>query len=295
MKDLRDRVAVVTGAAGGIGRAIALELGRAGCRLVLNDLTESPLDGPAREIRRTGRAVVLAPADLANAAEATGVIRTAMEAFGRIDILINNAGVGVGGRMERIPHEAWEWIMGVNLWAHIHTVRAVLPHFVERGEGHLVHVASAAGLVAMGSMLPYSVTKFAVVGLAEALAQQVRPLGIGVTVVCPANVKTPIAEASRCHFGSPEKSDEALDAVRAFADAGIAPERVARKVVQAIRKDRFFVSTHGFVRPFAVARALFPDTTVRVAGWLDRRMMGYYTRRWRRAGRGTGEAHTAAG
>lgn len=271
MRDLKDSVALVTGAGSGIGRATALELARSGCDMVLNDLRAEALVEVERSIVSMGRRAVSIPADVSSRDQAEALCRRATEAFGRVDILVNNAGVGVTGRMEEMPLEDWEWIMGINVWAHIYTTRALLPQMLKRRQGHLVHVASGAGLLASGSLLAYSVTKFAVVGMAESLAAQLRSAGIGVTVVCPAHVRTGIVEAAR-YRGSEADVASNMSFGRKAIERGMDPEVVARKIVKAIRKNRFLLLTHPWFRFVVLLRVLFPQSAVRVNAWFTDRL-----------------------
>ncbi|MBI2059890.1 MAG: SDR family oxidoreductase [Nitrospirae bacterium] len=271
MKDLRDAVALVTGAGSGIGRATAVELARQGCRVALNDLRAESLGHVEEEIRALslGRNPLAVSADVSDRSAADEMCEKVMREGGRVDILVNNAGVGLVGRMEETSIEDWEWIMGINLWAHIHTVRKLLPPMLERGSGHLVHVSSGAGLVAAGPLLAYAVTKFAVVGLAEALAAQVRSAGIGVTVVCPYAVKTSIIDS--LHSARPS-SKEIDDFAHRAVENGIPPEEVARKIVRAIRRNRFMVYTHPWFRFAVWTKALWPQLSIRINARLTDRL-----------------------
>lgn len=262
MKDLTNKIALVTGSGDGIGRAIALELAKAGCDLALNDIRPEKLDEVEKGIRALGRRTLRVPADVSDRLQAESMCSAAVREFGRVDILVNNAGVAVFGKMPEIPIEDWQWIVGINLWAHIFTVRTLLPEMIKRGEGHLVHVASMAGLVSPGRVLPYGVTKFAVVGLAEGLAAEVRPTGVGVTVVCPYFVNTDMAQRARYVTPDQAVKDSFLQEGQRWTGTGASPEAVALKTVSAIRKNRFLVTTHWSTRILMVVRALFPQQAI---------------------------------
>ncbi|MBI2058344.1 MAG: SDR family oxidoreductase [Nitrospirae bacterium] len=261
MNNLTDSIALVTGAGSGIGRATALELARAGCHLVLNDIRRESLESVEKEIQAMGRRTLALVADVSVQEQAEGMCQAALKHFGKVDVLVNNAGVAVNGRIEDLPLEDWRWIMNINVWAHIYTVRSLLPHMLERKSGHLVHLASAAGLLAPSMLIAYNVTKFAVVGLAETLAADLHGTGVGVTVVCPAFVNTPIFKAARYAGSAPEQATM-KQIGKQVLDRGIPPEAVAAKIVKAIRKNRFLLLPHPWVRFAMWVRALFPQRAV---------------------------------
>jgi NAD(P)-dependent dehydrogenase (short-subunit alcohol dehydrogenase family) len=236
--DLRGKTALVTGAASGIGRATALALARAGANLVLGDLNEVGLAETAEAIRALGRQVVSHRLDVAD--------REAMRAFaadvgrhcGAVDLLVNNAGVGVGGDFLDTPLEDWDWVVSINLMGVVHGCHFLVPPMVARGRGgHVVNVASAAGLVAMPPLSAYSATKFAVVGLSEALRAELRPHGIGVTAVCPGLINTPITTSSRMR-GRTATAEYRSTLVEMYRRRAYPPERVAENILRAIARNR---------------------------------------------------------
>lgn len=273
MKDLRDKIALVTGASRGIGRETALALARAGCHVVLTATSKPGVEETAREIERLGRRSQAIAADLSHRSQVEAMCHQALQSFGRVDILVNNAVTGGSARHEDISIEDWERMMAVNLWPHIYTTKLLLPHMLERGEGHLVHLSSLAGIWGPGLMLPYATMKFAIVGFAEALAAQVRSSGIGVTVVCPAFVKTQIFDSYAV-----AGSDEARAAVSRARDwigshYVMKPERVGQKIVRAIRRNRFFLLTHPETRLVLWGKALFPGFFARLNSWITDRVL----------------------
>jgi NAD(P)-dependent dehydrogenase (short-subunit alcohol dehydrogenase family) len=236
--DLHGKTALVTGAASGIGRATALALARAGADLVLGDLNEVGLAETAEAIRGLGRQVVSHRLDVAD--------REAMRAFaadvgrhcGAVDLLVNNAGVGVGGDFLDTPLEDWDWVISINLMGVVHGCHFLVPPMVARGRGgHVVNIASAAGLVATRELPAYSATKFAVVGLSEALRAELRPHGIGVTAVCPGLIDTPITTSSRMR-GRAATSEYRSNLVELYRRRAYPPERVAENILRAIAKNR---------------------------------------------------------
>jgi len=236
VRDLRGKTALVTGAASGIGRATAIALGRAGADLVLGDVNEVGLAETAETIRGLGRRVVSHRLDVAD--------REAMRAFaadvarhcGAVDVLVNNAGVGLGAEFLETPLEDWDWVVSINLMGVVYGCHFLIPPMVARGRGgHVVNVASAAGLVATPQLAAYSTTKFGVVGLSEALRAELRPHGIGVTAVCPGIINTPITTSSRLR-GRAAEHRSAL--VEMYQRRAYPPERVADNILRAIAKNR---------------------------------------------------------
>ncbi len=279
MRTLKDKIALVTGAGSGIGRATALELAREGCDVALNDVNVKPLRDVEKEIRKLGRRALAAPVDVSQLPQVKKMCRAALKKFGRVDILVNNAGIGIGGDAANIPLTEWERIIRVNLLAHIYTVKLLLPQMLSRGEGHLVHVASAAGMIGIPHQAPYGVTKFAVVGLAESLAAELLPKGIGITLVCPAAVRTPIIDSVRVHFASDEEARLATEAGRNLLRDGAKPEELARKIVRAIKKNRYFVTTTGLLQPLMLMRALSPDASIRTSARVFNALRAVYGRK----------------
>src|SRR5262245_26251126 len=196
-KPTSGKVALVTGAACGIGRALAEELGRRGAALVLADIDEEGLARAGAEAKAQGAQAEIAPADVARAEDVARLAKAALGAFGRVDLLFNNAGVAVAGPVHETKLDDWEWIVGVNLWGPIRLTHALLPQMIARGSGHVVNTASLAGLVGAPGMAAYSLTKFGLVGFSESLRLEVSGRGVDVTVVCPGYVRTDLVNATR--------------------------------------------------------------------------------------------------
>jgi NADP-dependent 3-hydroxy acid dehydrogenase YdfG len=254
MNELVGKVAVVTGAASGIGRAIAERLGNEGMKVVLADIDAQALTCAEHELAASGLEVAARKTDVSRGDDVKGLARFALQRFGAVHVLCNNAGVGIGGRLWEHTLADWEWLMGVNVWGVIHGIRSFVPVMLAQGdECHIVNTASAAGLVARPFLGVYSATKYAVVAISEALQQELLQSGarIGVSVLCPAVVNTRIGESERTRpsrlrngVQSSAAGIEALDqAFRAALAAGLPPERVADSVVDAIHTGRFYVFT----------------------------------------------------
>jgi NAD(P)-dependent dehydrogenase (short-subunit alcohol dehydrogenase family) len=256
MRELKGKVAVVTGAASGIGRAMAERFAREGMKVVLADVEAAPLAAARDEIGRGGAVAIAVQTDVARWEQVEELRRRTFEAFGTAHVICNNAGVAAGGAAAwETSQSDWEWTLGVNLWGVIHGVRAFVPRLVEQGEGHVVNTASIAGLVTVPGMASYCVTKEGVVALSECLHHDLKLRSISkvnVSVLCPAWVKTKIAESERNRPAStsraatePSEQEQAIaGAVRAAVAAGIPPEVVADKVLDAIVEERFWILTH---------------------------------------------------
>jgi NAD(P)-dependent dehydrogenase (short-subunit alcohol dehydrogenase family) len=257
---ITERVAVVTGAASGIGRATALELARRGAHVVAADIHEDRLEELRIEIEAMGRRVLTIRCDVAFDDQVEHLRHEALEEMDRVDIVMNNAGVVAMGPPETMTMEEWDWILQVNLYGVIRGVRAFLPHMLERGSGHIVNTASLAGLFAYAwDTIPYITGKFAVAGFTEALALYTRPLGVGVSLVCPGLVDTNLGETAR--FVGIEDPGTWLKEIQ--LPAPVAPEAVATLVCDAVADDRFLVLTeHELVKERTTQRATDHDAFV---------------------------------
>lgn len=248
LMDLNGRVAVITGGASGIGRATALALARGGADIVVADLNQPRMDETVAEVEALGRRALAIGCDVSREEDLERLARLSVEGMGQVDILMNNAGVVVGGPLEKIPLKDWEWILGINLFGPIRGVRAFLPHFLARGSGHIVNTASFAGLMAHNPMtIPYDTSKFGVVGFSQGLALYLRPKGIGVSVLCPGYVKTNLSENYRL-TGLEAKGPAQIP------DRTVEAEDVADLVVEAIRENRFLILSQPEHRDILVRR-----------------------------------------
>jgi NAD(P)-dependent dehydrogenase (short-subunit alcohol dehydrogenase family) len=255
MKDLKGRVAVVTGAASGIGRALAERLGREGMNVVLADVDEKRLAEATDAIAKTGVRAIGVKTDVSKAAEVDALAAEATKAFGAVHVVCNNAGVGVGMLSWERDVADWEWVLGVNLWGVINGIRTFVPKMIAQGEGHVVNTASIAGLISAIGMGPYCATKHAVVAMSECLHHDLQMAAGGkvhVSVLCPGWVKTNIADAERTRPASlktnvkpPTPQEQMMgEMMRSAIAGGIAPDEVAGRVVEAIKEERFYIFTH---------------------------------------------------
>jgi NAD(P)-dependent dehydrogenase (short-subunit alcohol dehydrogenase family) len=260
MDDLRGRVAVITGGGSGIGRATALAFAREGAIPVIADIDGGRADDVEQEARELGADAAGLRCDVTSDDDFAAVRDETLRRFGRVDVVMNNASVIPLGRPESLPMEAWEHSIDVNLLSVVRSLRLFLPRLLEQGSGHIVNTASTAGLLAYAyERLPYSATKFAVVGLSEALALYSRPKGVGVTCLCPGPVATNISEQMTFHDEVPINSPGGLELMD--------PAVVGDQVIDAVRNDTFLLLTHGDkVRDLLVQRAQDPE------GFLNRQI-----------------------
>ena len=273
--DGAQRVAIVTGGASGIGRSLCLALaGREAAAVVVADIDAAGAAKVADEIEASGHRALAVTADVGNAAGAEGLIRRAEDAFGRVDLLFSNAGVVVAGGLE-IPDEAWSRTWAINVQSHVWLTRAVLPGMLVRGEGYLVYTASAAGLLTELGSASYSVTKHAVVALAEWLSITYADQGIRVSCLCPQLVDTNLGATSRRlvpQAGAEEEAaslaqeaprapaaslaqEDSLGARHAGLDGVLTPDQVAECVLKVMADERFLILPHPEVATYERRRA----------------------------------------
>src|SRR5580704_13002004 len=258
MEDLQGKVAVITGGASGIGKAVAQRAATEGMRIVVADIEEGPLKDAENELTNRGAEAIGVVTDVSDAASVRSLRDAALDRFGAVHLVHNNAGVGLGGPIWDVTEEDWRWILGVNLWGVIHGVATFVPLLIEQGEGHVVNTASIAGLTTAAFLGPYNATKQAVVAISETLYKDLQsvgaPMGVGVSVLCPGFVRTRIAESDRnrpawASEREAEGAEELRGAIQNMVDGGIPASVVGDRVIDAVRTNTFYILTHPELTP----------------------------------------------
>jgi NAD(P)-dependent dehydrogenase (short-subunit alcohol dehydrogenase family) len=258
MDQFKDRVAVITGGAGGIGMAMARAFTARGAAIVLADLDEPGLMRAQSELQEIGARVLAVPTDVTRLESVQALAAAARTHFGGAHIVCNNAGVATFGEMHRASHRDWVYTMNVNFWGVVHGVETFVPLLIDQAQGgHVINTASMAGLVGMRWLGIYCASKFAVVGLTESMARELSPHGIGVSVLCPMIVDTAINENTVRMRPDELRNAEDIAAPPASAMAGgvIAVEEVARRVVRAVERGDLYILTHPEQREILRRRA----------------------------------------
>jgi NAD(P)-dependent dehydrogenase (short-subunit alcohol dehydrogenase family) len=255
--ELRGRSALITGAAGGIGRALAMGLAREGVDpLVLCDIDPDGLQVTADLVMGLGRDTLGILADVSDLEAVEEMVGAAVEYAGRIDVLVNAAGVGVVGPIEVLSDDDWRWVLGVNLFGTINTVRCLYPGMMDRGSGLIVNIASGGGLFTFNPYVgPYGTSKFGVVGFSEALLLEAHGRGVGVTCVCPGVVRTAIFENTPVRGFRAEMKDES---VRSLLASSQSADECAAEMIAAIRKGKFLCVTTPSARRVYFLKRHFP-------------------------------------
>ncbi len=251
MQELRDRVAVVTGAASGIGRALSARLGAEGMKLVLADVEAEPLEHAARELEETGVETLAVRTDVARADSVSALAERALHRFGAVHVVCNNAGVFAGGLSWQAPVSDYEWVLGVNVWGVIHGIRTFVPILMQQDEGHVVNTASMAALTSSPLAGAYYMSKHAVLSLSESLFHELSAQAphVGISAVCPELISTGIGRAQRNrppHLarkdGEATAETEVVEgALAGFMSQGAPPAVIADRTLEAIRERRFYV------------------------------------------------------
>ncbi len=259
MDPFRGRVAVITGGAGGIGGALARAFAERGARLVLADLDEAALAEAERAHRARGAEVLAVPTDVTKRDQVEALAAAAFDRFGAAHVLCNNAGIALLGPIDQFGQADWDLTMAINFWGVLYGVQAFLPRMLAAGEGgHIVNTASMAGLAGMAYFSAYNASKFAVVGLSESLHRELKPRGIGVSVLCPMIVETNLTRNSLRLRSEVEGQGAAVPdqpAAETMKGGVKQPEEVAARVLRAIERGQLYVLTHEEQREILRRRA----------------------------------------
>jgi short-subunit dehydrogenase len=253
---------VVTGAASGLGRALACELAGRSARVLLADIDEAGLAETARMVEQRGGSAKTRRCDVSSLDDMRGLHAEATAWLGDVDLLVNNAGVAVGGAVGEVPLEDWAWIIGINQSGVIYGCHLFLPGMKKRGSGHVLNVASIAAFACAAQMGPYNVTKAAVVALSETIAGEVAGTGVGVTVLCPFFFETNIAKSARSSGAgvSPETVE------RIMKNTKVQAQEVARRALAGCDRGTLYVFPHREAKAIAALKRALPETFLRRLG-----------------------------
>ena len=253
MDNLNGRVIVITGAGSGIGEGIAMAAANAGMKVIVADIDLDNAKKVSDIIIANGGNSLSAKVDVSDLASVRALADTAVQHYGKVDVLCNNAGVWVGALMQNADIKDWQWLINVNLYGVINGVTAFLPLMVKQGFGHIVNTSSMGGLIAGPPEGLYCTTKFAIVGLTEALLMEVAEKGIGVSLLCPGLVKTRLIQAGESR---PEEfvTDVTHNEAGPDVEQGLDPMDIGQRVIDAVKENEFYVITHNDYRDFIKMR-----------------------------------------
>jgi NAD(P)-dependent dehydrogenase (short-subunit alcohol dehydrogenase family) len=266
--NLSGRTVAVTGAGSGIGRETALLAARRGADLAICDVNETGLADVEAKAKGLGRSVIARRVDVADREQMRDFAATVHEQVDAVDLVVNNAGVGLGAGLLETELEDWDWIVSINIMGVVHGCHFFIPAMVERGRGgHVVNLSSAAGFFATPSLVAYTGTKFAVRGISESLREELAPHGIGVTAICPGVINTPITQSSRLRgeAAEPGRREQIVDTYRR---RNYGPDRVARNILKAVERNRMVAP----ISPEAWFAWGLTRLSPRLARWTARRI-----------------------
>ncbi len=249
MKDLKNKNCLITGAANGLGKAFALGLAQEGMNLFITDIDIENLENVKKEVESIGAQVYSTKCDVTKVEDFQITAEKFDSKLGELDLLINNAGIVIGGNIFEITLDDWKDLLDVNLWSIIYSLNVFLPKMINRGNGHIVNVASAAGVIGATEPLPYVASKFAVVGLSEALFGQLNSYGINVSVILPLYVRTNIFESCKIKYSQKLIDDVSEEKLREISKSllkemhskAILPHRAVNKYIKGIKNNQLYI------------------------------------------------------
>ncbi len=266
---IQGKVVLITGAASGIGRAIANDLASRECILLLGDIDASSLEDTALSLQQSGATVEAHPLDVRDASAVQRFVEAASRRFGRIDYLFNNAGINLFAELLDTTLDDWSKLIDVNLWGVVHGVQAAYPTMCDQGFGHIVNFASVAGIAPTPAEGAYAATKHAVVGLSMALRIEAAAHGVGVSVVCPGAVDTPILTKSKVVKFDPDI------VLRLLPEKPMLPSRAAQLIIRDVERGRFFIvlsaTTNAFWRVYRAA----PEASMTIGELVMKRIRSF--------------------
>ena len=249
MEDLKEKNCFITGAASGIGRSFAIALAKEGMALFITDIDLENLRIVKRDIEELGAKVFTCKCDVSSYKDFEKAAQEFYSILGNLDLLINNAGIAIGGDMFELQLEDWKSVLDENLWSVIHSLKIFLPHMVERGSGHIVNVASGAGIFGSSEPLPYITSKFAVVGLSEALFGRLKDFGIDVSVIIPSYIKTKIFDSMKTRYskklinelGKEKLKEIEKNIISEIMSRSMNPDRAVKKYIRGIKNNELYI------------------------------------------------------
>ncbi len=268
MKKFPEKRIVITGGGSGLGRTLALDFAKKGWKVAVSDINRERADETARDVDSAGGTGLAVHGDVARLEDIEALARAVTEQWGGADIIVNNAGVPVAGFVDQIPMEDWKWEIDINLMGVIHGCRTFIPLFKRQGGGHIVNIASSAGICSLAEMAPYNVTKAGVISLSETLRVELSGENIGVSVVCPTFFKTNLLDQYRCTEDRQRQMAQAF-----FAKSKCSAEDISRHIISSIEKNRLYVLTQADAKFFWLLKRLMPQTFYTVMGWVYRKKL----------------------
>jgi NAD(P)-dependent dehydrogenase (short-subunit alcohol dehydrogenase family) len=248
------KYAIVTGAASGLGRAIAVELGRHGWHIAICDLNDQASSQTLARVQEAGGTGQVEHLDVTKSNEWAALGERLRSAWPALDLLVNNAGVGVGGEVGQLPLEDWQWIVNINLWGAVYGCHTLVPWMKTNSRGgHIVNIASLAAIASAPGMAPYNITKAAMVSLSETLYGELKPFHIGVTAVCPAFFPTNIIDSGRFHT-----NEQRALATQLMSQSRMTADEVARRIVRAVERNELYVFVPATSKTFWRFKRLLP-------------------------------------
>lgn len=257
--EFENKVAFVTGAASGIGLGIAKAFAANGMKVMMADIEEEPLMKAVSDLKAANGVVEGIVCDVRDLEAVQAAAKATVDAFGKVHVVVNNAGVGGGGETGDIPMDTWRWVVDVNLMGVVHGCETFVPLIKEHGEGgYIVNTASMAGIIGVPGMGPYNATKFAVVGYSESMKAELEPQGIGVAVLCPGWVNTQINTSSRNHPNEElrtREGGEMLEHINEVIASGMSPDTLGRWVLESMENGAAYIFTHPNWKPVVGLKA----------------------------------------